>query len=396
MSWQEELRALDEKLAAGQISADEYRVSRDQLLSIAASAGSAAVPPESSMEKTQFVPPITAPPADPQPPKHDADKTQIVSGQSVERTQAINQGSERTQAVAPWQAVRPQGDGESTQVVQGLPPHVQGGPHGPRQPPMGYPQQPPAPWSGGPQYDEAPPWAGSDFPPLVATGNPDWVRQGPEVFETGSSKRGKVALAVVAALVVLGLAGGAVWFFGFRDDGGNATQPTTSTQQAPTTTSRPKDDLEIAPLPGDGGEKAEITSMADVLGTEVLAEGEKKAYTDAGGDKARLVSSKLPDGSEALVLTVETGSPDAAATAREALVALQKEYTMKDYTGASPAGVKVTEFAKSEAYPAVIRGHYTHKSTVVRVQVSGDDLAKISKVFDELLATQLETLAADA
>src|SRR3954468_24584265 len=35
VSWQDELRKLDEELAAGQISADDYRVRRDQVLSSA-------------------------------------------------------------------------------------------------------------------------------------------------------------------------------------------------------------------------------------------------------------------------------------------------------------------------------------------------------------------------
>jgi hypothetical protein len=69
---------------------------------------------------------------------------------------------------------------------------------------------------------------------------------------------------------------------------------------------------------------------------------------------------------------------------------------MKDYTGTVPAGVLAQQFAKSESLPAVIRGHYHHKNTIVRVQVAGDDMAQIAKVFDEILAAQLAELPADA
>jgi hypothetical protein len=392
VSWQEELRKLDEELAAGQISADDYRVRRDQVLSSAVSSG----PGQPQQEATQFIQqPLPPPPPPAQPVRpvqqprggdsdDDADKTQIVPGDA-----------DRTQAVGGWRATRPPGDGDRTQVVPGVVPGVPPQSYAAGMPPRpapGYQQ----PWPGGDEF--SPPWAGSDFPPLVAPGNPDWIRQGPELFEGGGrSNTGRVLLIILVVLVVAGLGTGAYFFF-TRDKGSPAAQSTTSSQSPPTTTTtvRPKDDLEIAKLPGNGGEKTDIKTFSDVEKGQFLTEAEKQVYRVAEAGKARLVESGLPDGSDALILTVEAASPSHAAAARDDLVKLQHDYTMKNYTGTTPPGVVATQFEKSDQYPAVIRAHYIHKNTIVRVQVSGSDLASISKTFDQIIALELGELSANA
>ena len=45
---------------------------------------------------------------------------------------------------------------------------------------------------------------------------------------------------------------------------------------------------------------------------------------------------------------------------------------------------------------ALIRAHYVHKQTIVRVHVDGPDMATVSKVFDEILAKQLAELPASS
>ncbi|MFC7618480.1 flagellar basal body protein FliL [Actinokineospora soli] len=338
------------------------------------------------MEKTQYVQPVVQ-----QQPAHDenADKTQIVSGQGnpgPERTQAIQGHSERTQAVAPWQSTRPQAHGEPTQVVHGgYPPQPQ------------YGQQPPqAPWGNQGQYDDAPPWSGSEFPPLVATGNPDWIKQGPEVFHADSGKGGRKGLFIALAVVlVLALGGGAFWFFTSGSDDKDPA-PTTTAAPAPTTTQRPKDDLEIAELPGSPEAAPEIATFADVEKNKLLTDAETKALKDAKGAKARLAVSSLGEGSQALVLTVETGSAEQAEAAVKKLGELQIEYSMKPYEGTVPDGVTITQIAASGSTPATIRAHYVHKKTVVRVQVYGPDMAEAAKKFDDIMVTQLNELPADA
>ncbi|CRK60785.1 hypothetical protein [Alloactinosynnema sp. L-07] len=283
MSWQEELRSLDEELATGRLSADEYRVRRDNILSSAAGTATPTpvAPPPNPSEQTQAIRPVTLPP----PVSADnPDKTQIVNIGDGERTQVV--GSDRTQAVGGWQTARPNpGDAERTQVVPGVPGQQQMGGMMPRPAPNPYAQ--PNPWHQ--QQDEiSPPWAGSEFPPMAAGGSPDWIRQGPEVFDSGSSGGGKKALII--GLVVLVLAGlGAGGYFLFRpknEAGGQTPTNTSSAEPAPTTTTKPKPtDPNVAAFEELPGPPASTQQLGEV--TEV----------------ARLVEMKLVDQPEATLIT---------------------------------------------------------------------------------------------
>lgn len=392
MSWQDDLRQLDQALAMGQIAADDYRKRRDQLL--AAAAGSAASPAAPAAEQPS-APQQPAPqqPTPPPPPAQQpgpsqgpdsgpfappfrwepsSDATQVVPGDSPDRTQVV--GPVHSQ------------DADRTQVFQPL-----GQQRSTAQPPWG--QQQPGRPEGAP-----PPWGDDQYGQPVSGLNPTWLTQGPEVFESsGEKKSGTFLKIAIALVVVIGIGVGA--FFIIRGQGDD-NQPqgggTTTQSQPPTSTSRPKDDLEIATLPGQAAEKADVKEFSDVEATDVLKDEEKTAYKNAGADKARLVTSNLPRSIGALVMTVEVTSAETAKSGTTQLAQLQKSFTMKDYTGTVPAGVLAQQFAKSESLPAVIRGHYRHKNTIVRVQVAGDDMAQISKVFDEILAAQLAELPADA
>ncbi|MGH3756565.1 hypothetical protein [Actinophytocola sp.] len=88
MDWQDELRRLDKQLSGGEISAQDYRRMRDELLaeasapaqgrgSLWSSARPDAAPPEAA-------PATPAPPAPPAPPAdEDAEETQIVADETV-------------------------------------------------------------------------------------------------------------------------------------------------------------------------------------------------------------------------------------------------------------------------------------------------------------------------
>lgn len=396
MSWQDDLRQLDQALAMGQIAADDYRKRRDQLLAAAAGSATSPAAPEQPSAPQQPAPPQpVAPPPPPvqqqpspsqgpdsgpfAPPfrwEPSSDSTQVVAGDNPDRTQVVPPVHGGGQ------------DADRTQVFQPL-----GGQQPPRsaaQPPWG--QQQPGRPDGAP-----PPWGDDQYGAPVSGLNPTWLTQGPEVFESGGEKKSGTFLKIAIALVVvIGIGVGA--FFIFRGQGEEQPQGggTTSQQQPPTSTKRPKDDLEIATLPGQAAEKAEIKEFSDVEATDVLKDEEKAAYKNAGAGKARLVTSNLPRSIGALVMTVEVSSAETAKSGATQLAQLQKSFTMKDYTGTVPAGVTAQQFAKSESLPAVIRGHYRHKNTIVRVQVAGDDMAQIAKVFDEILAAQLAELPADA
>ncbi|WP_246256828.1 hypothetical protein [Amycolatopsis anabasis] len=398
MSWQEELRRLDQELAAGQISADDYRVRRDNVLSSAVNADPQNQQPQQgtgNADSTQIIAPVSGPPQQQPPaPGPSADSTQIVGNADT--------SGERTQAVRPsWQTAQPgQGDADRTQVVPGVPPQqVAGGyPGGPASPSGGFPaqqqprQQQPV-WNS-PSADASPPWGGGDFPPIAPSSSHEWVGQGPEVFGEPSGSKKKIIAIVVAVVVLAGLGVGAFFLFSNKSD--DTTPPTASqSNQPPASSAKPKDNLEIAKLPGTVAEVTDFPQFSEVTARKVLTDDENAAYTTAGAEKSRLAVSNLPSSISAVVLTSESSSPNAATIARDKLVELQIKYGLQYYSGATPPGVKVTQLNKVEGGKALIRAHYAHKNTIVRLHVEGNDLTEISRVFDEILAAQLQALPAD-
>jgi hypothetical protein len=406
VSWQEELRKLDEELAAGQISADDYRIRRDQVLS---SAVSPAQPPPGA---TQFIPqppPAPTPPAPqpptPQPPQ--GEHTQIVGGPGdADKTQIVpGAPGERTHQTGGWQTARPQGeDAERTQVVPGVPPQRMAGGGAPRPAPGQSPFPPhpgyQQPWQ---QEDYGPPWAGADFPPLAAPASPDWIKQGPEVFESdGKSRTGRVALIIVLVVILAGLGVGGYFLINrAKDSGANPAPPaqTTTSRPAPstrTTPPRPKDDLEVATLPGKQEPTDHIKTFADAENSGgFLTPEEVQAYKQAEASKVRMVAAVLPNGAHAFVFTAQTASPAKAVAARDALTRLQVKYGLKDYENPAP-GVPTEEIAKVGNNPNTIRAHYTHKGTLVRIQIFGDDQTAVRDAYQEVITLQLKELTADA
>jgi hypothetical protein len=159
---------------------------------------------------------------------------------------------------------------------------------------------------------------------------------------------------------------------------------------SPAPTPHPKDDLAIAALPGLANVVADVSTFSDVIARKTLTPEENDAYSAAGASKCLLAVSSLSSSINALVLTVQTSSPEAAITAGDQLDRLQIKYSVQP--GTAPPGVKAVQLATSAGEKALIRAHHVHKNTVVRVHVEGNNLAEISKVFDEILAPQLQAL----
>lgn len=352
MSWQDGLRQLDEELASGQISADEYRARRDRILS-------SAVAPQDP--PTTHVPAVQPPPAQ---PSDEADRTQQVSG---------------------WQPQRPDADADRTQVVPGVPTQAGLGGQPPRPAPNMFPSQ----------YD-APPWEGNELPPLAPTASPDWIRQGPEVFEAERGGKGvRILLIVLAIVVVAGIGVGSYFLFLNKDDSEAGADPTnTQSTPSPTSTQPPKDDLSTAELPGKTEDHGDITTFTAAQESKFLTEDEIAIYTEAGAGKSRLVAATTDDKVHVLIFTTEATSPEAAGKASTALADQQLIYGMTEGAGAPP-NVQVGEFPGNEKTPATIRAHYAHKGTIVRIQVNGDDLDNVTSVFEDLVDAQLEVLDAN-
>ena len=390
MSWQEELRKLDEELASGRLSADDYRVRRDQVLS------SAVGQPD-----TQQSPPPQQPPQSSD--GQSADSTQVIAPISpphgVPQQPPTDNSAERTQAVPPWQPQQQQpGDAGRTEYVappqQALYSPPGGFPQaGPASPAGGFPQTQP-PWNAA-ESDQTPPWGGGNLPPLVPSGDAGWVQQGPESFDD-KPKRGNGAKigAIVAAVVVLaGIAFGAYMLWG-RDSGGGTAEPTTQAPPASSASQAPPDPMAVADIPGSP-EYHDITAFGQVPGLNYLNSGELSTYETAQASDVRFVVHKLPDGNRAIMMLVKVNSPAAAQNAASQLLAIQIRNGGTRLTDA-PAGVLVSGIDGKDGQPAQIRGHYAHDDVVVRLEVvSPNGLQPAQTDFNSILADQLQKLPAD-
>jgi hypothetical protein len=397
VTWQEELRKLDESLASGNLSADEYRTRRDQILSSAVSSPEQAETSEpSNADSTQVIAPLSSSQQQSgQQPAPEA--TQVVSPSDV--------GAERTQAVSPWQMQQMQQ--QQQQGGQAYPASPPGGFQQPTaSPPGGFAQPQGQPWNAA-QEDSSPPWGGGDFPPLTPQGSQEWgVSQGPESFDdTESTGKGrKVLLSVVAALLVAGI-GVAVYFLFISGDSSNnagPANPSQSQQQppppvTPTSTPLPK------PPPPKEEPPDNDAALIDPPGKERPGSGpfdykflEKngdmlpQTVVDALGDADMddgLLKSTIDDDITIGLYAIEVGSEDDA-------VAVATEYGMAQQEGGIPAerelsmqGVQV--FAAGASGDSVFRAVYVLYDRVIIVDVFGEGRKNVEPVFSELLEQQV-------
>lgn len=400
MTWQEELRRLDEELAAGSLTADEYRTRRDRVLSMAVTNadGPQQAPgqPPSNATETQIIAPVSLPGQqhDPNQQAASAEATQIVS--------AADTGGERTQVVQPWQQQHP--NSPSGGFPQPMPQYQQ--PYSQQSPAGGFPapqQQPPQqqnPW-GQPQQDASPPWGGSDFPPVGPSSNAEWISQGPETFQTrpSSGKGKKIAFGALGLVVLAGLGFG-VWALFIKNGDTPVAQPSTSQQPPPVPTTKP--------LPEPPAAKAEPSDNASALVTPA-------GQTRAGGgtfDVAKLESAKfLPntvverlksggmtegllktstDGDVTLGLyALEMPNADATKPVAQEYANAQQEGGLTAARDLSMHGVQV--FATPDGgQQAVYRAVYVLYSRVIIVDAYGPDKAATLDSFKTLLTAQVQ------
>ncbi|HET6706744.1 SHOCT domain-containing protein [Amycolatopsis sp.] len=403
MTWQEELRKLDEELAAGNLTADEYRARRDRVLSMAVSTGdqSQAQPAQpqapSTAADTQIISPVS-PPAQPDQQASSAEATQVVSA-------ADAGGAERTQVVPQWQQQQQQHpnspSGGFPQPMQQQPPYAQHSPAGGFAQPMQ--QQPQHPW-GAQQQDASPPWGGSEFPPLAPpSNNADWISQGPESFQTqpSSGKGKKIAFAVVAVLVVAGLGFG-VWAL-FIKDGGTGSTPPVAQSSSP----QPPPAPTVKPLPEPPAPKPEPSDNSSALVTPA-------GTTRAGGgefDIDKLQSAKyLPTTviekaksggmTEGLLKTTKDGDVTLGLFALEmpnaqAAAAVAAEYGNAEQEGGltvnrnlSLHGVPV--YSAADSNQQVYRAVYVLYNRVVIIDSFGPSKDATLSSFKTLLTAQVQ------
>ncbi|MFJ8914555.1 flagellar basal body-associated protein FliL [Amycolatopsis sp. NPDC102389] len=438
VSWQEELRNLDEELASGRLSADDYRLRRDQVLSSAVAYGDPAqqqVQQPGQAPQQPFQPQQPPPAPQQQAPQQSgqpsADSTQIIA--PVNQPQSGE--AERTQVVPNWQ--QQQADPNRTQVVPpvasppgGFPQQGQASPAG------GFPQQGQASPAGGfpqqqqhqgyqqqqPQQqgwtdnDASPPWGGSDFPPISPVGSTEWVKQGPELFEDKpKGKGGKIAIiAIVAVLVLAGLGVGG--YFAFKGGGDTPPDPTAAPQSSqpqppPPSSTKPKtpEELLFEKIPEQSGEEdaksgaipaaqlAEITGMEKAEADLVIAAGVKQvAYR--GSQKQPDETGPQP--AKISITVIPLTSPGAAGDLVKQLRQYQTSNGFVQITEPLPGMPPKLNFQKKiDGDKGTYRGTWISGNNIVRVDIlqnplGGEDGEKaLSGTYQRAVKKTLENYA---
>jgi hypothetical protein len=267
VTWQDELQNLDAELAAGRISAEEYRQRRDAVLGRAQSGqtgpSSGGFPqqsgtPSGGLPQQQPGTPSGGFPQQPQQAQQQSSPFppafswgDVAQGTSQQQQQAQQQQPGQQQAQPVQQGAAP----EATQVVPN--PLAGAAPQQPQQQPVQPPKsfdsestqvvnlnaQPPQ-WGAPqpqPQWGQQQGWGaaestgtpwGDDLPGTPEHGEASWMRQGPEVFETaGKSGKGKLIAGVsIGAVLLVGVIVAGIFYF---SSGGGSTPTETTVAQPP-------------------------------------------------------------------------------------------------------------------------------------------------------------------
>ncbi|OXM44470.1 flagellar basal body-associated FliL family protein [Amycolatopsis alba] len=434
VSWQEELRNLDEELASGRLSADDYRLRRDQVLSSAVAYGDPAQQQVQQPGQQPQQQPFQQQPPPQQPQQqtgqpNSADSTQIIA--PVNQPPQNGEG-ERTQVVPNWQ--QQQADPNRTQVVPpmaspaggfpqqgqaspagGFPQQGQSSPAGgfPQQQQQGYQQPQQQGWT---DTDASPPWGGSDFPPISPVGSTEWVKQGPELFEDKpKGKGGKIAIiAIVAVLVLAGLGVGG--YFAFSGGGDTPSDPTAAPQSnqppaPPTSSAKPKtpEELLFEKIPEQSGEEdsksgaipaaqlAAITGMEKAEADLVIAAGVKQvAYR--GSQKQPDETGPQP--AKISVTVIPLTSPGAAGDLVKQLRQYQTSNGFVQITEPLPGMPPKLNFQKKiDGDKGDYRGTWISGNNIVRVDIlqnplGGEDGEKaLSGTYQRAVKKTLENYA---
>ncbi|MDV6014549.1 hypothetical protein [Haloechinothrix sp. LS1_15] len=392
MTWQEELKKLDDDFAAGKISADDYKVRREQVLSSAVAPGvhqhgdaqhgaeqqENQTPDDANQrgaEATQFVNRV---PHGNQTAQHGATMQQPEQGDAADATRIVSpvsSGSEPTQAVPNWQA--PQ--------------------QGPPSPPAGFGQptiahQPQQRGWNTADSDSSPPWGGSELPPVPPSSDADWVKQGPEPGGSAGNSAGKIVAAVVIVVVLAGLGLGSFLLWG--GDDGDPTAPTADENAENGPAPAEHEHLAMPDLPGSAEDHPGIESVADLPDLNYLISREIDVYEEFSGGEASFLVQRLPSGSRAIVLLVEATDAEAAETAAEELRDIQLDNNAEEAND-PPPGVNITEFADNNHEQ--IRAHYASEDVIVRLEIHNTSEPSVAESdFEVAINAQLDAMPADA
>ncbi|WP_133904112.1 hypothetical protein [Actinophytocola oryzae] len=366
------MRQLDSALAGGDLSANEYRKRRDEILA----AASSAQPPS----------PVIGPPTGPQPvvaegaEAHDAaEVTQVVSIENGESEADVTQiitdpaksnGTEHTQIVAPVTDApttpAPPEQPQAQQNQQGQPPQ----------------------WATLPPTHTAATGIAS-FPPVPPqVGGPAVTPlDAQDLFTSNKPARGgpKPLLIVVAVVVVLAIAGGAVWFLGFRDSDDTNTAGQETSQDNGPKAPEPVDITKIE-LPGEAADNAGTMDIGRASELQVIAPSEATLLADAGA-KQVTYSGYSDENYRYLLYAYKSDSAAAAKELTGKILDVQKGLGFTDTkVEGVPGDVTMTTVSNRDA--AALRGVYTYGDTTIQLsvlQIPVGDIAELHAQFQQAM-----------
>ena len=388
MAWRDEMNALDSDVAAGRITAEEYRTKRDELL--AGSGSGAAGGPNPFPPPFRWGAQATDGPRDPDV----ADRTQVVHpgpAPDADRTQVVRPGSaapgsDRTQVVRP--------DADRTQVVRpGAPLPAQE--HFPGSPPWQATQPaagPPLPLRPG---GTTPPW-NTDFTP----------RQGPDSFgDFGAQPKlarwVAPAVAVVVAIVVIG----SITLFVRRGDGSDTAGGAATTTSAAAGTSgssgaaprTPKQPVTPGRILSGLDGKSDLNQSGNTTVTQAATLSQfsldEAALLATCGATAGTVDVLY--GASWYTRTHAFSCKSAAAASSTAAALLQKQAGQGFVDGSTVGSVRVVTLDTATDVPTAPfdqRAFYVSGTSVVRVEVRGTTRADATRGLTAVLGAAMDNL----
>lgn len=392
MDWQDELRRLDKQLSEGEISAQDYRRLRDELLAEA----SAPAQGRGSLW-TSARPDVTPEPAPP-PSSPDAEDTQVVADSTVVVQETVVNGKPVGEAVVRDKAAvsdTPAEDPDRTERVAAETVAAGTAAGSGRKLPTFPPRPVDGPMPKAPPLPAPAPWTGKVL--------------GEEVFADAKPQSGarRAVTILLSLVVVLAIAGGAVWFFAFRSDEeapaarqpdnppasntpqSEASQPAPSAPQSAVPDNRPANLADVVgPLPGAADENNGTISPARAGQLKLISPQEVAAAEDAGVEEVIFRGSTSGTVGNALLVLA---TPDG--TAAGELATAERRYLRengfdagKELRGGLPVLVREDDVA------TVYRVVYTTGKYTVRFGVAQRDAnpvqlrQELEAVADTILA----------
>lgn len=391
-----ELHQLDEDLAAGRLSVDDYLRRRNEL-----QPGADPDPPSSSSDTADDD--DDGQKTNPFPPAFRWEASPTNETTAVMRPVPPDSGgrdvSEATQVVPTVN----DHDSERTQIVQASPqaPPPFSSLHQAQQ--NSYQQDPNQGWASVQADSSAPPWTVSEVPP-IAEQQSAWMRQGPESFLVPAERsRTKQVIGItVLAVLLLALVGAGVAYLvsqGSADQAGGGAQteqpappqeqPPVRELPAPPPPNPPPPDTEQALIEAPGQPRAGggLIDLARLQSDELLPRPVVDALSTAGMTDGVLKASTR-GGSTIGMFALTVRDEQAAVEVADAIATVQRNGGLKADQDRAQQGVTVLgtpEDSPSTVYRAV----YVLYDRVIFFEVFGPDRSTVLASFDSILEEQV-------